>query len=277
MPPTPIPTPGFRPVKGLTPLSKSEMKLLAEQVPKTPFFVVTWAGLRRGMHRAFVAGGTTDPSAVIIQHASQPREPEYFGRDPEAGWALLSQIPGWDCVCGSTTDVALLEPILAREVPYPPRRLGDLFYTLEGPPKRFEHPAVRRLGLPDIPMLERAEPSVRGGGYATFEEMLTEGAAAAGVVDTKVVALALLTSDNGRYADIGVQTLEPWQRQGMSSAAVTLVAEEVQARGMVPIWSTGEHNLASQRVAEKVGFRPYGRGEYLVFDELRRQGGYLPG
>jgi predicted GNAT family acetyltransferase len=90
------------------------------------------------------------------------------------------------------------------------------------------------------------------------------------------VALALLSASHGRFTDIGTVPLAPWRRPGLSSAAVTLVAEEVVARGRVPVWSTGEHNVASQRVAEKVGFRPYGRGEYLVCDALRASGGYVP-
>ncbi|MCI4348112.1 MAG: GNAT family N-acetyltransferase, partial [Thermoplasmata archaeon] len=198
------------------------------------------------------------------------------GRDPEAGWSLLSRIPGWFCLCGAEADMAKFAPIFAREVPQPFRHLGDLHYTLTGPPRRFVHPAVRRLGLEDLPLIERADPLVRGGGYATFEEMLTEGAAAAGIVEDRIVARATLSADNGKYADIGVHTLEPWRRQGMSSAGVSLVAQEVVARGLIPVWSTGEHNLASQRVAEKVGFRPYGRDQYLIFDALKEKGGYHP-
>ncbi|MCI4348328.1 MAG: hypothetical protein L3J97_06915, partial [Thermoplasmata archaeon] len=82
MPPTPVPTPGFLPVDGLKPLSRSEMGVLAGTLTIDPFHIIAYNGLRRGIDRAFVAGRTTDPEAVIVQHASEPEEPVYFGRDP---------------------------------------------------------------------------------------------------------------------------------------------------------------------------------------------------
>jgi len=125
-------------------------------------------------------------------------------------------------------------------------------------------------------LLQRAAPEIWAGGYRTYEEALTEGVSAAAIVDGQIVSLADNSAANGRYADIGVKTLEPYRRRGFSSAAVYLVARELQARGLVPIWSTGSHNVASQRVATKVGFQRHWRGEYVVFDGLQETGGYHP-
>jgi len=273
--PTPVPYKEWAPVPGLTPLTESESRELAATLPVTPYFVVCYSGLHRGLDRAFVSGPVQHPEAVIVQHRSSPEEPEYFGKNPEAGWAILSRIPGWTCVNGSTEDMAQFGEILAREVPLPFRQIGDLFYTLETPPIPHPNPAVRLLGLPDIPLLQRYEPAVWGNSYRTFEEMLTHGVVAAAIVDGRIVSVALLSANNGRFGDIGIHTLEPYRRRGFSGATASLVAREVQARGIRPIWSTGSHNLASQRVAVKVGFRPIGRGEYLVFDGLKDHG-YRP-
>lgn len=276
MPPTPIPYTEWPAVRGITSLSEAEGVRLAETLPVIPWFVLSYGGLRHGLDRAFVAGSFDDPEAVVIQHRASPEEPEYFGKDPEAGWSLLSRIPGWFCVNGPTEDMRRLVKVLEREVRLPYHWLGDLFYTLETPPRRHTHPAVRLLDVADIPLIEQARPELLIGGYRTYEEALTEGTAAAAIIDNRIVALAENSGTNARYADIGVKTLEPYRRQGLSSAAVYLVAQRLQARGLTPIWSTGSHNVASQAVATKVGFRRHGRGEYLVYDGLKGTGGYRP-
>jgi hypothetical protein len=276
MSPTPVPHPEWLPVRGIAPLTESEGVRLAERLPVSPYFVLTYGYLSHGIDRAFVVGSLGDPEAVVVQHRNAPWEPEYFGRNPEAGWSLLSRIPGWSCVNGSTPDIESLLPILEREVRLPYRRLGDLFYTLETPPLLHSHPSVRLLGVSDIPLLQRAAPTIWAGGYRTYEEVVTEGAAAAAIVDDRIVSLADNSASNPRYSDVGVITLEPYRLQGLSTAAAYLVAREVQARGRVPSWSTSSENLASQRVATKLGFRPHSRAEYVVFDQLRATGGYRP-
>jgi GNAT acetyltransferase-like protein len=277
MPPTPVPYKEWAPAAGISPLSEAEGIRLAETLPVTPNFTIVYSGLREGIDRAFVAGPLENPRAVIVQHRSVPTEPDFFGPDAEAAWSLLSRIPGWDCVVGSTEDIARLTPILERELRLPPRALGDLYYILETPPRPQAHPSVRLLGVEDVPLLERAGAEMAIGGYRTYEEVVTKGVVAAAVVDGRIVARADNSASNRRYADIGVKTLEPFRRQGLSSAATHLVALELQKRGLVPIWSTGSHNVASQGVALKVGFRPNGRGEYVIFDALRPGGGFRPG
>jgi hypothetical protein len=276
MPATPVLQPEWISAGGLKPLTESEGIQLAERLPVSPFFVLEYGYLRHGTDRAFVEGPLDDPEAVIIQHRNTPGEPVYFGRNPEAGWRLLSRIPGWFCVNGSTESMARFIPVLERELRLPFRQLGDLFYTLETSPRPYSHPSVRRLGIPDIPLLQSAASGFWTGGYATYEEVLTEGVVAAAVVDGRIVSLADNSASNSRYSDVGVMTLEPYRRQGLSTAAAFLVAQEVQARGRIPVWSTSSQNLPSQRVATKLGFRPYGRGEYLVFDRLKERGGYRP-
>jgi GNAT acetyltransferase len=276
MSPTPVPYREWAPVEGMVPLTRLQGIRLAEKLPVTPFFVLSHGYLRYGIDRAFVAGSLEDPDAVIVQHRMVPGEPVYFGRDPDAGWKLLSRLPGWFCVNGSTEDLAGLAKVLEREVPLPFYRREDLFYTLEIPPKVHTNPSVRLLGISDLPLLTRALPEIWAGGYPTFEEAVTEGAAAAAILEGRIVSLADNPASNSRYSEIGVWTDERYRRQGLSSAAAFLVAQEIRARGRIPIWSTSDTNLASQRVATKLGFRPHPSAEFLVFDGLRESGGYRP-
>ena len=81
-----------------------------------------------------------------------------------------------------------------------------------------------------------------------------------GRADQLGAALTLL------HADIGVATLEGWCGRNFASAAAALVAQQVQATGRTPVWSTGEDNLASQRVAQKLGFAEVGRRTYAIVE-----------
>ena len=65
------------------------------------------------------------------------------------------------------------------------------------------------------------------------------------------------------YADIGVATDEAWRGMGFASAAASIVARRVQERGLTPVWSAGEDNIVSLRVAAKLGFKEVSRRVYL--------------
>jgi len=277
MAPTPLPLPVFTSAPDLVPLNREQSAALADALPVEPWYTIPYSGLHRGLDRAFVRGPPSAPTAVVSEHLGSPGEPEFWGPDAEAGWSILSRLPGWFCLNGPATDLAPFRQIFAREVPSPFRDLGDLFYTLESAVILHAHPGVRMLTVTDAPLVQGYPAYVWGNSYRTYEELLTDGAVAGAIVDERLVAVAVLNASSPKYADIGVHTLEPFRGRGLSAAAASLVAAEVKARGLVPVWSTGSHNLASQRVAEKVGFRPVEGGLYLVSDQLKERGGYRPG
>lgn len=49
---------------------------------------------------------------------------------------------------------------------------------------------------------------------------------------------------------------------GLSVACAGALCEEIRARGRIPSWTTSPDNLASKRVAEKLGFT-WQRNDYL--------------
>ncbi len=276
MPPTPLRYPALPPVPGLRALEPPAAAELAERLPVTPQYVIPYAGLHRGRDRVFVEGAPEDPDVVVDEHWGTPGELEVWGRHPEAAWKILSRIPGWFCVNGSAEAIARLRPVLEQELRLPYRELGDLFYILEKPPVGAPEVPARRLTLADLRRVDEYEPPVWGNSYATVEELLGTGIVAGVIEDERLVAVAVESARNRRYADIGVHTRSEWRGRGYSTAAAATVASELQARGLTPIWSTSSTNRASQRVAEKVGFRPGEAGAYLVFDDLRTRGGYRP-
>ncbi|MFQ5907298.1 MAG: GNAT family N-acetyltransferase [Thermoplasmata archaeon] len=109
-----------------------------------------------------------------------------------------------------------------------------------------------------------SDKAVRSAGFEDTEFLLREGFAAGAVIDDQVVSIILTSALTRRFADVGGHTLEPYRRRGYAAAALSMVAEKVQERGLTPIWSVGETNLASRGVAKKVGFED-GSGQPTSF------------
>ena len=77
------------------------------------------------------------------------------------------------------------------------------------------------------------------------------------------MALAHTNAMTALFGDIGVATDEPWRGMGFASSAASIVAHLIQERGRTPVWSAGEGNVASLRVAAKLGFMEVSRRVYL--------------
>ena len=101
-------------------------------------------------------------------------------------------------------------------------------------------------GVPDD-----LEPGIRG----DVESVLRQGFVAGAVVDDRLVSVAHTIAITARYADIGVFTHEDYRNRGYSSAAAAIVAKAIRESGRTPVWSCGEDNLASLRVAAKAGLQ----------------------
>jgi len=123
---------------------------------------------------------------------------------------------------------------------------------------------VRELSVADLDLLEAAPPELRGAGFGSTHDLLREGVVACAVVGGAVVSIGHTSARTSRYADIGVFTAEQWRGRGLATAAAALVATRVQETGQIPVWSTGEDNWASLRVAEKLGFRTTLQRTYVI-------------
>jgi predicted GNAT family acetyltransferase len=60
---------------------------------------------------------------------------------------------------------------------------------------------------------------------------------------------------NATYADIGVLCHPDCRGRGHAVRVAARVALDVPAAGLIPIYNHADWNVASQRVAEKLGFR----------------------
>jgi RimJ/RimL family protein N-acetyltransferase len=149
---------------------------------------------------------------------------------------------------------------------------GDIHHTLTDPPRPHTHPLVRRLTIEDVALIEEAPPFLQQGrAFGGPAGLLREGVVAGAVDQGRLVGIAHTSSMTERYADIGVATLEAYRNQGISAAAAALVCAAVQERGRTPVWSCGEDNWASLRVAEKIGFTTIGKRVYVIPGEESRR------
>ena len=60
-----------------------------------------------------------------------------------------------------------------------------------------------------------------------------------------------------KVQEIGIQTLVGYQRRGYALDVCLACAEQILRLEKCPMWSTSADNIASQRLAKRVGFAPY--------------------
>lgn len=218
-------------------------------------------------------GPVTSPRAMIVARRPEDEEPTAFGDDAAAIWTILRTLPGWYCVNVdypvAEALAALMQSALGREM----RLYDDIYFTLQQPVAVAQHLAaaqaeavtIRLLTSADRALLETApEQELRGAGFGSVADLLSDGVVAGAIAEGKLVAIAHTYALSRRYADIGVYTRPDWRLRGLSSATAALVMAEVQAQGRIPTWSTGADNLASQRVALRLGLAEVGRRAYII-------------
>lgn len=248
------------------PLDLAACRVLADALGDTPETVIAAHALRRGLCRAYVAGQPAGFDGAVVQADFAPTEPTGFGSDPHVLWRLLRAVEGWDCVDVDAAGAPALGEIIQREMGVGVRYYGDIYYTLTRPAARFYHLLVRRLTLADLTLLEAAPRELQGAGFGSPRGLLTEGVVAGAVVEGRVVAIAHTSSYSERHADVGVFTHPGWRGRGLATAAAALVVRQVQAAGRTPVWSAGEDNFASLRVAHKLGFVEVSRRTYVILE-----------
>lgn len=103
--------------------------------------------------------------------------------------------------------------------------------------------------------------------FGSARALVREGVVAGAIVGNQLAAVAFTAGIGDRYADIGVVTHQDWRGRGLASACAAFVCREIQARGLTPVWGTSVENLASRRVADKLGFEEVSRRVYVSIAE----------
>ena len=245
-------------------LEREYFGLLADALGDTPETTISVHLLRRGLCHAYVAGNLRQFHGAIVQDNNMPAEPTAFGSAPQVLWELLQIVPGWECLEVESEHAATLSERISRETGREVRYYEDVYHVLSQPVRTFANTAVRRLTLPDLDLLESMPGVAETSGFGSPQKLLEEGFVACAIVSGQIVSIAHTYARTTHHADIGVHTLETWRGQGFATAAASIVARCIQEAGQTPVWSTGEDNWASLRVARKLGFVESSRRTYLI-------------
>ena len=251
------------------PLSPGDCSRLADALGDTPETAISAHKLRRGLCRAYVAGDPSHFDGAVIESFDLPEEPAAFGADPEVLWGLLQSVEGWECVNVASAIAPALGRLLEERMRVPVRHHGDIYHVLTRPAAPFPNDAVRQLALDDLELLKSGPFAFPGGGFGGPGPLLAHGIAACAIVAGQIACFAHTYARSALHADIGVATVEAWRGRGFGTDAASLVARRVQEAGQTPVWSAGEDNAASLRVAQKIGFIPVSRRVYLVPGKAR--------
>ncbi len=245
-------------------LDPTDFAELANTLGDTPETVVEVHLLRKKLCKAFVAGSPSSFSAAIVQSHFDPEELMGFGTEARALWELLQLVEGWDCISVNRQCAKPLGDLIENSDGAKVRYYDDVYHSLTRPVQLFANDPVRELTTQDRNLIASAPIEIQGGGYENMETMLSEGIVAGAIDAGRLVSIAHTSGVTDLHGEIGVGTLEPWRKRGLCSAAASIVSNRLQEEGRVPVWSTGEDNFASLRVAEKLGFREASRRTYVI-------------
>ncbi len=239
--------------------------LLAAAIGERPESLMTLEQLRRGLCTATIIGSPEAPLAAVIQPDAFPGDANVYGDDPDLLWSLLQELSDWESVEASAALAPALAARISSATGRPCQLDEEIFYTLARPVARQLAPAARRLTSADLPLMEAATEPLQMGDwrFGSAAALLAEGFAAGTVIESELVAVGFTAARGTRYADVGIVTREDWRNRGLSTAAAALVCADIQAAGLTPVWGTSTDNLASQRVAAKLGFQEVSRRIYV--------------
>jgi hypothetical protein len=246
-------------------LDRSECEALIAALGDTPETVISVHQLRHGLCEAYVEAGAGRHDAVILRPSRPSDELVGSGTNAESLWRVLRGLSGWSCVSVEDGIARRLGPLLEAQLGRPVRYIQDIYHTLQRPTVVGSHPSVRYLTGEDLDLLRTAPIDIKGAclGFGTFERLLDAGVVAGAVIDGELVAVASTWAVSEKYADLSVVTAGPWRGRGLVTACAGRVVADIRRSGRVPVWSTGEDNLASLRVARKLGFQEVSRRTYL--------------
>jgi len=191
----------------------------------------------------------------------------FMGRGPDGNvWLFRDDIP--DDLARKLDELCRSEP-LAKDLMRPPIVASAIRAALEGyvrVTREYRGPAYLipegTRAPSDAVLITKEKRRVLEAG---FPEMLPPlaadvdiGPVTAAVVNGSAVSICYCARLSPLAAEAGVETLDAMRGRGYATAAVAAWAAALRRRGLLPLYSTSWENVASQRVAEKVGAVCYG-------------------
>jgi RimJ/RimL family protein N-acetyltransferase len=148
---------------------------------------------------------------------------------------------------------------MAREALAPLQHWPRVNLRLEGTTPAPPPPAaaeIRRLAAADAGALEALDEDIHwiGDPWGGLAPLAASGRAWGAWVDGRLASVAAALFVGDRHEDIGIVAEPAFRGRGLSPACAARVVADIQAGGREPTWTTWPRNLASLRVAAKLGF-----------------------
>jgi RimJ/RimL family protein N-acetyltransferase len=175
------------------------------------------------------AGVVGRPSATAIRTAADQAR-EILSVPDDAWWTALA-LPEW-----RSEEATLF--VRGEGVGFPPFSASEARLVTPG-----------ELAEAPVPEAMRQELAAEAGG----------GEMAAAFEGGRPVAFCYPASVTEGWWDISIDTLEPFRRRGHAGRAVACCARHMARTGRRPVWGAVASNVASARLAEKLGFAPVDR------------------
>jgi len=74
--------------------------------------------------------------------------------------------------------------------------------------------------------------------------------------DGHIIGMAGTSADCAKMWQVGMDVLPEYRNYGLAAYLVNRLTLEILERGYIPYYGTGTSNIASQRVAHRVGYYP---------------------
>lgn len=93
------------------------------------------------------------------------------------------------------------------------------------------------------------------------------------VADREIVCWCTAEYVGPGWCGIGIETLQPYQQRGLATATATAFVQHCAAHNIIPHWDCWSSNVASLRVARKVGFDSIERYQVFIarFNDLQER------
>lgn len=151
---------------------------------------------------------------------------------------------------------AAIKAVLAAQAPLQDEYRGPAYWI---PPGSARPANVVRITATNAHLLQPLFPWV-----LPLPQVPRRGVLVATVVQDMAVALCYCARIPDQVTSAGVETAEAFRGQGYATAAVTGWAAEVRSLGLIPLYGTTWENLASQRIAHKLGMVLYAEDWWIA-------------
>lgn len=238
---------------------------VVEALGDTPETVIALQFLRDGACEVLCVGDPADLEGIVIQSFAEPGEPIAFGSSAEAIASLLPHLAGWTCInVPSNLADDLIEPVAAAANASSMRLMDDVYHALYRQQPAIPKRGARLLTAADRDLIAPMLPDLIGEGGERLLATLDTGHVAGAIREGKLVSIAHTFATSELHADIGVVTHPEWRGQGLATSVAALVANAIRRDHRIPVWSCGGSNIASLRIAKRLGFEEVSRRTYLI-------------